>query len=618
MFAQKSKSFVCFLFLSMLLALALAGCSTKSDSGEISSTSIEQSSSDNPSSSTVIPSSDSSPSSSSAVASSSSRAASSSSRVASSSSRAASSSSLIAPDESALFRGMTLATSLKNYNDGNPLMTQAFHADPYAISYGDRVYVYGSDDTPRMSGGNIQPNNYSGILNVALVSSGDLVNWTHHPLIRAAGRSGAASWSGLSWAPAVAYKQIGGQTKFFLYIANGTNGIGVLTSDSPTGPFTDPLGRALINRQTPGVNNVPGVPDVKWLFDPDVLIDDNGKAYIYFGGGIPSEDLPNHETLLSNFQSDEPMPGTFRVAELGPDMTSIVSGSVKPFPAPFLFEAASINKISGVYYFTYCSNFQVGRFAGRPQDFPDATKMDGGAIVYMTSDKPTEGFTLPSGSGKPATVLRAPREMFSGTALGNNHQSIVGFKGNWYIVYHSLLLRNYMNHPSTANGFEGYRSTHIDQVTINAASKTITRVNGSKTGAPQVGRFDPYQKVNAATMAVMAGISTVEYQPASGARAMKVSDINSGDWLALRGVDFGRNGANKFTCRVTPPSSGIGAIQIRAGGLNGTPVGYVRIEPGRSEYTVNLLQTVTNVQDIVFVFYGTGWDFEEWQFAGAN
>jgi hypothetical protein len=85
-------------------------------------------------------------------------------------------------------------------------------------------------------------------------------------------------------------------------------------------------------------------------------------------------------------------------------------------------------------------------------------------------------------------------------------------------------------------------------------------------------------------------------------------------------VDFGGRGASeaggaqKFSCRVTPPENGRCVIQIKLDGLDGKPVGYVDVVPGKSEITVKLLQTVTGVHDLVFVFYGQGWEFEQWQF----
>ena len=44
--------------------------------------------------------------------------------------------------------------------------------------------------------------------------------------------------------------------EFFLYFANGGNGIAVLSSDSPTGPFTDPIQKPLVSRETPGCASV--------------------------------------------------------------------------------------------------------------------------------------------------------------------------------------------------------------------------------------------------------------------------------------------------------------------------------------------------------------------------
>ena len=129
-----------------------------------------------------------------------------------------------------------------------------------------------------------------------------MVNFEDHGTVYAAGSKGAAKWAANSWAPAAAWKEIDGEVKFFLYFANSGGGIGVLTSDSPTGPFEDPLGEALIN------NHTPNCADVIWIFDPAVLVDDDGRAYLYFGGGVPEGQAAN--------------PGTARVVELGEDMIS--------------------------------------------------------------------------------------------------------------------------------------------------------------------------------------------------------------------------------------------------------------------------------------------------------
>ena len=201
-------------------------------------------------------------------------------------------------------RSLALQKRLKTIGNHNPVMTQRFGADPYAMVYDGRVYLYMTGDV-LMTGSDGSPleNNYSQIDTICVISSDDLVNWTDHGTVYAAGRNGQASWGNNSWAPAAAWKMIDGKPKFFLYFANNGNGIAVLTSDSPTGPFTDPIGGPLISRSTPNCS------DVTWLFDPAVLMDDDGSAYIYFGGGIPQDRAAD--------------PGTARVARLGDDMISL-------------------------------------------------------------------------------------------------------------------------------------------------------------------------------------------------------------------------------------------------------------------------------------------------------
>jgi len=68
----------------------------------------------------------------------------------------------------------------------------------------------------------------------------------------------------VSWAPSIVYRN----NKFYLYYGNGGNGIGVAVSDSPTGPFKDPLPGPLVSWNTPGVQPAQNM----WLFDPVFLL----------------------------------------------------------------------------------------------------------------------------------------------------------------------------------------------------------------------------------------------------------------------------------------------------------------------------------------------------------
>jgi arabinoxylan arabinofuranohydrolase len=501
------------------------------------------------------------------------------------------------PPEAALFENLTLATPLKPYGDHNPVMTQRFGADPWALVYDDRVYLYMTGDTVRYdNSGNVLPNEYSNINTIRLLSSYDLVNWTEHPEVRAAGASGAAKWATNSWAPAAAYKYIDGQDRFFLYFADNAGGIGVLSADTPVGPFTDPIGKALINRSTPTCSSV------TWLFDPAVLEDD-GDYYIYFGGGVPSGGS------LAALTTRDPDPGTIRAVKLGDDLTSL-DGTPITWYVPFLYEDAGINEIGDTYYFSYCANFRVEHYKNNGgDDFPDAVTIGkSGSICYMTGDDPLGPFTLQK------MILPSPDEMFQQHgAGGNNHHAIFEFRGRFYIAYHSRLLEMAMGVPASVPR-EGYRITHIDEINVRNDG-TIDVAEGTRAGVRRVGSFNPYQPTSAATFGGMAGLDTVDYMD-NGVSRMKVIDIHSGDWIALYGVNFGNTGAKKFTCRVTPPPTGKGVIQIRQDSLDGKPVGYVVIEAGESgDITVDLLRKVTGTHDLVFVFYGEGYEFEEWRFS---
>lgn len=479
------------------------------------------------------------------------------------------------------FASLKLADTLKEFGYDTPVMTQRLGADPYAIVYEDRVYLYMTGDVVEYdSDGKVKDNSYSKINTLNVISSADLVNWTDHGTIYAAGMRGAAKWGNNSWAPAVAYKEIDGKTKFFIYFANGGNGIGVLTSDSPTGPFVDPLGKALISRSTPNCGNV------TWLFDPAVLVDEDGSAYLYFGGGVP--------------EGMEAAPGTGRVVKLGDDMISL-DGEPQALDIPYLFEDSGINRIGDTYYYSYCTNWNVT---------PEATKELGIAnaqIAYMTSDSPMGPFTLAG------VVLKNPGVYYG--CYGNNHHCMFRFRDEWYIAYHTQMLEK----PLGISG--GYRATGITKISVNADGSIATVLSADRSSLEQKGLLNPYEKVEAETMATMGGLNTTQsgLQSVSfGSGNMELCDIDAGDWLALYGVDFGTEGAKTFTAAVKAPEGMSGAVQLRLDGTDGEVIGYLQISPTEGddyqEVTAELLTRVTGEHNLVMVFAGEGYTLDYWQF----
>lgn len=491
------------------------------------------------------------------------------------------SSSLLEEKLAPYFNRIKLADTLKKTDANNPLMTQRLGADPYAIVYDGRVYVYMTGDILEYDAdGKVKNNSYSKINTINVISSADLVNWTDHGSIYAAGDSGAAKWGGNSWAPAAAYKKINGKTKFFLYFANSGNGIGVITSDSPIGPFTDPINKALVSRSTPNC------ADVEWLFDPAVLVDDDGRAYLYIGGGVPGDQYAN--------------PGTARVVELGDDMISLKGDPVK-IDVPYLFEDSGIHKLGNIYYYTYCTNFNVTAEA------TDKLGIENGQIAYMTSKNPMGPFEFKGG------FLKNPGTFFG--CWGNNHHCVFQFKDQWYITYHTQILEGKMGITSG-----GYRCTHIDKLTINEDG-SLAPVTATEKGVDQLSFLNPFEKTQAATMATMGGIDTIlrdECNKNYGSGNMAVTEINTGDWIALKGVNFGDIGATSFTVGVKAAEDKEGAIQLRIDSQDGDVVGYMDIKPDKTgkynEITTELLKTVKGIHNLYFIFYGEGYNMDYWKF----
>lgn len=446
---------------------------------------------------------------------------------------------------------------VKADNENNPLVTQNYGADPGVMVYNGRVYVYTTNDTQEFAGNN--ENTYGKITQINCYSSNDMVNWTDHGYFEVAGSNGAAKWASNSWAPCAAHKTINGKEQFFLYFANNGGGIGVLTSDSPTGPWKDPVGRALITGSTPGCSGV------VWMFDPAVLVDTDGSAYLYFGGGVPTGQAAH--------------PKTARVIKLDADMISTV-GSAATIDAPYLFEDSGINKIGNTYYYSYCSNWNC------------ANGFSNAAIEYMTSSSPMGPFTYQG------EIMKNPGVFFSGST-GNNHHSIFEFNGDYYMAYHTRAVESKIIGKSL-----GYRTTQIDKLSVTNGK--INSLTPTMTGISAGAYVNPYENVQAETIFTQSGINVKGY----GNGVAYVTNIHTGDFTELKGCYF-KDGLSKITVSVR--SSGNGSIDVRDGGPNGTKLGTINVSNTNGEFKwfSGSMANVSSYKTICFVYNGS-FDFDLW------
>lgn len=468
----------------------------------------------------------------------------------------------------------------------NPLFTQSFMADPTAVEYNGRLYIYGTHDVIEFNNSGKPVSNAYNTDELHVISSADLVNWTDHGTIDV---GEIASWAKNSWAPTVTKKEINGQTKFFIYFANGGNGIGVIEGDSPLGPWKAPTEGALISRNTPNCS----VSEVPWLFDPAVLVDDDGSAYLYFGGGTGVSDSDTDEVKAAKNAN----PKSARVVKLGDDMVSLDGDPVQLDPS-YLFEDSEINKINGKYVYSYCTNWSNKG----SEIFGSAA-----AISYMISDKPMTGFE------QQGTLFANPGTVFGNTY--NNHHKLIEFKGQYYIIYHTTLLEKAMYNTSC-----GYRTLHMDKVDITEENGTLSiQAVPTYEGLSSVADLNPYEETIATTMAWNGGIKSAKSESLN---AMVVDSIHTGDWIGVNRVAFGEEGAKKLSMNVASDSDE-GSIEIYLDASNsvagGKKIGTIALtNTGSSDtyktLTCDLSETVTGTHKVYFVFRGKGYHIASWLF----
>jgi len=424
-----------------------------------------------------------------------------------------------------------------------PLASHRYLADPASLVHDGRLYLYASNDDD-----NEGDDGYE-MRSLVCISTTDLKNWTDHGEVFRVPTN--ASWASFSWAPAMVER--GGT--IYLYFGNNANGIGVATSTTPTGPFTDPRGSALVTASTPGASGTDS-----WLFDPGVLVDDDGQAYLYFGGNGDNN---------------------ARVIRLNTDMVSVM-GSAIALSVPNFFEASWMHKLNDVYYFSYSTN-------------PAADMR----IDYMTSSSPTSGFTYGG--------VVAPQPPSNGN---NNHAAIFIYNGNWYHAYHNRYVSTEAGEPTTYR-----RNLAIDRLNHNSDG-TIQQVVHTADGLAQLASLNPYMRVEAETTNSQSGIET---EPCSEG-GMNVTAIADGDWIGLRSVDFG-TGAESFTARVASAASG-GSIDLRSGSATGTVLGTctVPMTGGLQEWAdVTCAVTgATGETDLFLTFGGGTFNVNYWQFTPVD
>ena len=295
--------------------------------------------------------------------------------------------------------------------------------------FGDRIYVYGSHDRKD----SIDFCDYK--LKVWSAPVSDPTKWVcHGDIFRS--RDGHDSPSDVDWTDELLFApdvvERGGKYYLYAYIVNAKGCVAV--ADRPEGPFR------LLSRYE---YDIPNHYDNGTFIDPGVLVDDDGRVYIYCG-----------------YQ------GSY-MCELKDNMYEAVPGSYKldiiPTAEPHrFFEACSPRKINGTYYLIYS-----------PQR--------GSCLDYATSDSPTGPFTYRG------TIIDTGID-FPG---GNDHGSVCCVNGQWYIFYHRM-----------TNGTIMSRRGCVERIEI-LPDGTIPQVEMTSLGFEE--SLNPYDFTQADTACVLKG-----------------------------------------------------------------------------------------------------------------
>lgn len=422
-----------------------------------------------------------------------------------------------------------------NVNAQRPIIQTKYTADPAPMVYNDTVFLYTTHDEDDAEGFKMQ--------DWLLYTSTDMVNWTDHGVVASLKSFDWVKRDNGAWAEQVVERN----GKFYMYCPIHGNGIGVLVSDSPYGPFKDPLGKPLVWQKE------------HWDdIDPTVFIDEDGQAYMYCGN-----------------------PNCYYV-KLNEDMISYSGDIVKLKETPEHYqEGPWFYKRNGHYYLAFASTC-----------CPEG-------IGYAMSDSPT-------GPWKTKGYIMRPTERTRG-----NHPGIMDYKGKSYVFG-----LNYDLLKLETNTHYERRSVSVAEMHYNEDGTIQEVPYWADTKLEQIGTFNPFRKVEAETMAWGYGLKTAP----NADKSLSVVDVNNGEYICVRGVNFGKNKARCFEVSALPLEGG--NLKIRLDAPDGKIVGNVNIPQGNETSKYELysceVNAVSGIHDLYLSFEGENnkdlFELDYWKF----
>ena len=385
----------------------------------------------------------------------------------------------------------------------NPIVRTMYSADPTARVFGDKIYLFPSHDILATPGkGRV---GWFCMEDYHVFSSSNLTDWTDHGIVVTQNKIPWVKPDSYSmWAPDCIYRN--GKYYFYFPTApkDSTYGrgfaIGVAIADKPEGPY--------VPQPTP-IKNVHGI-------DPNVFIDKDGQAYLYWAGG------------------------NIYAAKLKENMLELASDPVilKDLPTKGLKEGPYLFERNGIYYLTY-------------PHVADKTEQ----LEYATGDNPLGPFKVTG------VIMDESPECWT------NHHSIIQFKDQWYLFYH---------HDDLSPNFDKARSVRIDSLFFNpdgTIQKVIPTLRGvGLTDATKQIQIDRY------TAKSNEGVSIAFLDTANKFEGWKTIFDKAGGWIQYNSVDFGKKKIKSVNINVESNTGGV--LQIRLDDLKSPVVAEIKIPKG--------------------------------------
>jgi GH43 family beta-xylosidase len=392
----------------------------------------------------------------------------------------------------------------------NPIIRNQFTADPSARVFGDRVYVYPSHDIIATEGkGRV---GWFCMEDYHVFSSANLSDWTDHGMIVTQNKVPWVKPDSYSmWAPDCIERN----GKYYFYFPTAAKDtvaygrgftIGVAIADKPEGPF--------VPESTP-IKGVRGI-------DPNVFIDKDGQAYLYWSAG------------------------NIYGAKLKPNMLELDS-EVKilgDLPTKGLKEGPYMFERNGIYYLTY------------PHVENKIERLE-----YAIGDNPLGPF-------KVTGVIMNESE----SGCWTNHHSVIEFKKQWYLFYHN---KDY------SPRFDKARSIRLDSLFFNGdgtIKKVIPTLRGAGlTNADQRIQIDRYTQLSES------GVAIDFLDTLDRFKGWKTTFTSAGAWDQYNSVDFGKKAFKNIVINAQSEKGGV--LQIRVNSINGPLLAEVAIAPGNNWLT---------------------------------